>query len=84
MHAFGSKKCKGLLLLVFGILFLLNTTGVWPEFTFEKYWPLILIALGLHSLLCGRCFGKMSGECSGCGCEGGECKCEMPMHKKMK
>lgn len=46
------NKCKGGMLLVFGVLFLLGTTMVWPEFQFMKYWPLILIAAGLHKLFC--------------------------------
>ncbi len=49
----GSHKiCKGILLLVLGVLFLLGTTGVWAEFTFVKYWPVVLILVGLHKLLC--------------------------------
>jgi len=52
--------CNGAMLLVFGVLFFLNTLGVWPEFTLVKYWPLILIAAGLHKMFCG---------CRpGCGC----------------
>ncbi len=51
------RMCKGAILLVFGVLFLLGTTGVWPEFTFFKYWPLVLIVFGLHDLLC-KCSEK--------------------------
>lgn len=72
----GSRKCKGAILLVFGVLFLLGTLGVWPEFTFAKYWPVVLIVVGLHKLFCS-CGNKMS-----CGCEGGKCECDMPMKMK--
>jgi len=61
----GHKKCKGLLLLVFGVLFLLGTTGVWAEFTFAKYWPLPLILLGLHNLVCPTMMGEGMGCCGG-------------------
>ena len=55
-HCHGHRMCKGLMLLVFGILFLLGTVGVWPEFTFIKYWPLVLIVIGLHKVVCaGKC-----------------------------
>ena len=47
-------KCKSAMMLVFGVLFFLGTLGVWPEFTFVKYWPLLLIVGGLHGLFC-RC-----------------------------
>lgn len=46
--------CGGIMLLVFGILFLLNNFEV-LQFSFGQYWPLILIVWGLHSLLpCGK------------------------------
>ena len=48
----GHKLCNGILLLVLGVLFLLGTTGVWPEFTFVKYWPVVLILVGLHKVVC--------------------------------
>lgn len=64
MHGMGMSKCKGGVLLVFGVLFFLGTLGVWPEFTFMKYWPLLLIVGGLHDLLC-KCGMSM---CSSCGC----------------
>ena len=62
------KKCKGAIMLVFGVLFFLGTLGIWSEFTFVKYWPLVLIVVGLHKLLC----------CpkGGCACPAGECKCK--------
>jgi hypothetical protein len=44
--------CKAGMMLVFGVLFFLGTLGVWPEFTFVKYWPLIIIVIGLHKMLC--------------------------------
>lgn len=44
--------CAGIILLGFGILFMLGTTGIWPEFTLTKYWPLLLIVFGLHFILC--------------------------------
>lgn len=51
-HGGSHRVCNGAILLVFGVLFLLGTTGVWPEFTLMKYWPLVFIAMGLHKLFC--------------------------------
>ncbi len=48
----GGCKGKGLVVLVLGVLFLLGTLGVWPEFTFMTYWPLFLIFGGLHKVCC--------------------------------
>lgn len=63
----GPNKCKALLMLVFGVLFLLGTTGVWAEFTFAKYWPLPIALLGLHNLVC-PCWKRCSdGSCECCG-----------------
>lgn len=56
----GGCKGKALVVLVFGVLFLLGTLGVWPDFTFMKYWPLFLVLWGLHKLFCP--------------CSGGICK----------
>lgn len=61
----GGGKCRGFVLLVFGVLFFLGTLGVWPEFTFMKYWPLFLVVGGLHDLFC-KCGTTMCGLC-GCG-----------------
>ncbi|MBI2638908.1 hypothetical protein HYW83_04945 [Candidatus Peregrinibacteria bacterium] len=64
MHGtLGGLKCRGFVLFVFGVLFFLGTLGVWPEFTFMKYWPLLLVVAGLHDLFC-KCGGSMAG----CGC----------------
>jgi len=46
------RKCSGILLFIFGVLFFLNTLQIWPEFTIVKYWPLILMLVGLHDLVC--------------------------------
>lgn len=51
-HCGCHRMCKGAMLLVLGVLFMLGTTGVWAEFTFMKYWPLFLILPGLHSMFC--------------------------------
>lgn len=60
-----SIRCKGLMALVLGVLFMLGTTGVWPEFTFVKYWPLFLILGGLHATFCPcvKGNGGSDGEC---------------------
>lgn len=58
----GASKCRAVLLVVLGVLFLLGTLGVWPEFTFTKYWPLFLVLWGLHDLFC-KCGSDMA-----CGC----------------
>lgn len=49
----------GLILLVLGVLFLLGTMGVWPEFTLVKYWPVVLILVGLHKVVCPCKKGEM-------------------------
>ncbi len=59
-------KCKGIMMLVLGVLFLLGTTDVWPEFTFMKYWPLFLILWGLHDALCKCMNGGEKGGMCGC------------------
>jgi hypothetical protein len=82
MGGCGHKKCKGAMLLVFGVLFLLNTLGVWPEFTLMKYWPVILIVAGLHKLMCSAkmagmgemCEGKCKSDCKDGKCDDGCCK----------
>lgn len=64
MHGMSAgMKCKGVVLVVFGVLFFLGTLGVWPEFTFMKYWPLLLVVWGLHDTFC-----KCGGSVGGCGC----------------
>jgi len=64
MHGTGGSKCKAILLVILGVLFLLGTLNVWPEFTFGKYWPLFLILWGLHDTFC-KC-----GDKGICGCGG--------------
>lgn len=56
------RMCKGIMMLVFGVLFFLGTLNVWPEFTFVKYWPLVIIVAGLHKLACAKC-AKESDAC---------------------
>jgi len=58
--------CKGAMMLVFGVLFFLGTLNVWPEFSLMKYWPLVIIVMGLHKLFCG--------------CKG-DCKCDACVKK---
>lgn len=65
-------------MFILGVLFLLGTLGVWPEFAFAKYWPLFLILWGLHGFCpcnSGACVDKggekMEGKC--CGKGGGKC-----------
>ena len=53
MHGAMGGKCKAIILLVLGVLFFLGTLGVWPEFTFMKYWPLFFVLWGLHDTFCG-------------------------------
>ena len=62
--------CMGIMLLVLGVLFLLGTTGVWLEFTFVKYWPVVLILVGLHKVVCPCAKGetKEVGHVHGGGC----------------
>ena len=59
-HMGAHKMWKGLAMVVFGVLFFLGTTGVWPEFTFFKYWPLVVIVFGLMKMCpCKQCEGEM-------------------------
>jgi len=67
-----SNVCMGLISLIFGVLFLLNTTGVWPEFTFAKYWPVVFIVIGIHNLLC---------PCASGDCEDDDFCCDTPTPK---
>lgn len=45
-------KGKQVILLVLGILFFLGSLGIWPEFTFTRYWPLVIILFALYKLFC--------------------------------
>lgn len=49
------SKCKSAIMLVLGVLFLLGTMGVWPEFTLAKYWPVFFVLMGVHGLVCPCC-----------------------------
>ncbi len=63
-------KCKGGMMLVLGVLFMLGTTGVLPWLTLGTFWPAFLIIGGLHAVAC-PC---MSGCCKkGESMEKGEC-----------
>jgi LiaI-LiaF-like transmembrane region/B-box zinc finger len=53
-----------IVLIVVGVLFLLNTLGL--EFGIDRYWPIILIGLGVW--LFARNWGLVGGCCSGCQC----------------
>ena len=75
----GAHKCKSMMALVLGILFLLGTMGYWPSFTFATYWPLFLILWGVHGTFCKCGMGgcekggkeeKAAGACCG---KGGKC-----------
>ena len=72
------RLCNGIMMLVFGVLFLLGTLGVWPEFTFVKYWPLVIIAMGFHKVVCGGCRGM----CKGGSCDPNMMKGDMMTKKK--
>ncbi|HZV11579.1 MAG TPA: DUF5668 domain-containing protein [Candidatus Kapabacteria bacterium] len=50
----------GLILIVIGLLFLMS--NLVPEFDFGKYWPLILIAIGIGMLINRRQFHHTEGE----------------------
>ena len=55
-----------IVLILIGVLFLLHTMGL-GEFGLDRFWPLILIALG--GWLFARNWGLLGpGGCSGCGC----------------
>jgi hypothetical protein len=54
-----------IVLILIGVLFLLHTMGL-TEFGVDRFWPLILIALGVW--LFARNWGVLSGGCTGCQC----------------
>jgi hypothetical protein len=54
-----------IVLILLGVLFLLHTLGL-TEFGLDRFWPLILIVLGVW--LFARNWGLMGLCCSGCGC----------------
>ncbi len=54
-----------IVLILLGVIFLLNTLGL-TEFGLDRFWPLILIALGVW--LFARNWGLLPGKCVGCQC----------------
>ena len=54
-----------IVLILIGVIFLLHTLGL-AEFGIDRYWPLILIALGVW--LFARNWGALPGGCAGCQC----------------
>ena len=54
-----------IVLILVGVLLLLHTMG-WAEFGLDRFWPLVLIALG--AWLLARNWGVLPGGCSGCQC----------------
>jgi hypothetical protein len=53
LSAFGRKKpspAGGVVLIVLGVVFLLNTLGYWRLGDLVQYWPILLIALGIFML----------------------------------
>lgn len=75
----------GVLIILFGLTFLLQAVGVFSDTVVSYIWPSILIAGGLFKVisgLCSCCMSKMGGSCGGaCGgsCAGdcgGSCSTE--------
>jgi hypothetical protein len=61
-----SKIPLGAIILIgLGVLFLMNTLG-WTEFGLDRFWPLILIGLGVWMF--ARNWGLISGGRMGCQC----------------
>jgi hypothetical protein len=58
-----------IVLILVGLLFLLNTMGL-AQYGLDRFWPLILIAVGAWLFV--RNFGLMGQRCSGCQC--GRCR----------
>jgi hypothetical protein len=54
-----------IVLILLGVLFLLHTMGL-TDFGLDRFWPLILIALG--GWLFARNWGLLGLYCAGCGC----------------
>lgn len=60
-------KVKPVLVILFGVLFLLGSYGVVSEHTVEIGWPILVILAGLMKLFSGWC------KCCDGSCEGGTC-----------
>ena len=60
----GKIPLGAIVLILLGVLFLLHTMGF--GFGFDRFWPLILIALG--GWLFARNWGLVAGGCAGCQC----------------
>ncbi len=57
---------SAIVLILVGVLFLLNTMG-WTEYGLDRFWPLILIVVGVWMFL--RNSGLLGGKgCAGCQC----------------
>jgi hypothetical protein len=54
-----------IVLILIGVLFLLHTMGL-TEFRFDRFWPLILIVLGMWMF--ARNWGAFGQRCTGCQC----------------
>lgn len=48
-----SKFIVGIILIVLGFLFLMNTLSVWTWFSFFRLWPIVLIVIGAVVILKG-------------------------------
>lgn len=49
-HRHGSVPAGPILLIVLGVVFLLNTLGYWSIERLLRFWPVLLIALGIYLL----------------------------------
>ncbi len=47
----GSRYWTGILIIIVGVLFLLNNMGVLEILNIERFWPLVLIVIGLAIIL---------------------------------
>jgi hypothetical protein len=68
-----------IVLILIGVLFLLHTMGL-GEFGLDRFWPLILIALG--GWLFARNWGLL-GDAGCCGCQCARCRCRRLMGPAM-
>ena len=54
----GCKIATPILVILFGLVFLLNTTGIISDYALSMAWPIIIILIGVAKLIkkmCNKC-----------------------------
>ena len=55
----------GLLLIAFGVLYLLSYLGMMPWIEWNRWWPLLVVAFGLARLVTARTAERLGGSVTG-------------------